>query len=77
MVVDRGWDPRMFLEPVPKGSARFSYIFFRTIYVWAFKSIYYSTLLKFGVPALGAMRRVFMVLIPFKCTWIPKLSMSF
>ena len=43
--------PEVFLEPVPEGSARFPYILFWTVDVWAFKSIYDSTLLKFTVPA--------------------------
>ena len=53
MVVNREWDPKIFLEPVHKGSARFPYIFFCAIDVWAFKSIYDSTLLKFAVSVLG------------------------
>ena len=53
MVVNRRWSPEMFLAPVPKGSAGFSYILFWTVDVWAFKSIYNSTLLKFAVPILG------------------------
>ena len=53
MVVDRGWDPKMFLEPVPKGSTGFPYLFFWTVDVWAFKSIYDSTLFKFAVPIHG------------------------
>ena len=53
MVVNRGWGPKMFLQPVPKGSARFPYIFFWTVDLWSFKSIYDSTLLKFAVPVLG------------------------
>ena len=53
MVVNRKRGTMMFLEPVPKGSARFSYIFFWTVDVLAFKSIYDSTLWKFAVPVLG------------------------
>ena len=43
----------MFLDSVPKGSARFLYIFFWTIDVWACKFMYDSTLLKFCAPVLG------------------------
>ena len=53
MVVNRGWGPKMFLEPVPKGSARFPYIFFWIVDVWAFKSIIDSIPLKVAVPVLG------------------------
>ena len=49
MVVNKGWGPKMSLEPVPKGSAWIPYIFLWTIDVWAFKSIYDSTLFKFAV----------------------------
>ena len=58
MVVNRGLGLDVFLEPVPKGSARFLYILFWTVDVWAFKSIYDSTLLTFAVPVLVDMRSV-------------------
>ena len=41
--------------------------------VWALKPTYDPTLLKFVVPILGVIRRVFIVLVPLKCNWIPKL----
>ena len=53
VVVNKGWGPKMFLEPVPKGSAGFPYIFFWTIDVLAFESIHIFTLLTFTVPVLG------------------------
>ena len=45
MVVDGGWGPKVFFEPVAKSSARFSYVFFWTVYMWAFEFVNYSTLL--------------------------------
>ena len=53
MLVDGGWGAKMFLEPVPKCSPRFSNIFLRTVCVWAFEFLDYPTLLKFVVPVLG------------------------
>ena len=42
--------------------------------MWAFKPIYiYPTLLKFVGPVLGGHKKGFVVLVPLKCTWIPKL----
>ena len=74
VVVYRGWGPEVFFEPVPKGSARLPYVFFCTVDVWAFESIYDSTLLKFAISVLGGHEKgFFLVLVPLKCTWIPKL----
>ena len=53
--------PRAFLEPVPKGSAKFPSVFFQTVDVWTFKSIYDPTLLKFDVPVLWGHEKGFSV----------------
>ena len=43
MVVDGGLGPEMFFESVPKGSARFSNVFLRAVYVLAFEFVDYPT----------------------------------
>ena len=73
MVVKRGWVLRCSLSLFQKILPDSPYIFFWTVDVWAFKSIYDFTLLKFAVPVLGGHEECFMVLVPLKCTWIPKL----
>ena len=57
----------------PESSAWFPYAFLQTVNVLAVKSIYNPTFLSLLSLSLGAMRRVLMVLVPLKCTWIPKL----
>ena len=52
VLVDWGWGPKMFFEPVPKCSPRFSNIFLRTVYVWAFEFVDNPTLLQFVIPVL-------------------------
>ena len=66
MVMNRGWSPEVFLEPVPKGSARFSYILLWTIEVLAPKCRYHTTLLKFAVPLLGGHEEGFYGACPLK-----------
>ena len=55
----------MFLQPVPEWSAQFPYVF-----LWTVDDPTFWSLLSLS---LGAMRRVLMVLLPLKCTWILKL----
>ena len=45
MVVDRGWGPKMFLDPAPKSSTRFHYIFLCAVDMWTLKFINNCTLL--------------------------------
>ena len=59
MVVYKGWASEVFSEPVPEGSAGFPYVFLWTVDMWAFESIYDSTLLKFAVPVLGGHEKGF------------------
>ena len=66
MVVYRGWDPEVFLEPVPESSARFHYVFLWTVYIWNFESIYDSILLKFAIPVLGVHEKSSYGVGPFK-----------
>ena len=73
MVAYWGWSPVVFLDPVPKESTWFPYVFLWTVDVWAFKSIYNPYFFKFLSLSLGDMRRVLMMLVPLKCTLIPKL----
>ena len=44
MVMDGGWGPKVFFEPVPKSSARLSYGILRAVYIWAFEFLDYFTL---------------------------------
>ena len=59
VLVDGGWGPEMLLYPVPQSSARFSSIFLRTIYMWAFEFVDYPTFCGLWSLSLGAMRSVF------------------
>ena len=45
VVVDGGWGPKVFFEPVPKSPARFSYVFLKAVCMWAFEFVDYSILL--------------------------------
>ena len=45
MVVEGEWGPKVFFEPISKSSTRFSYVFLRAVYMWAFEFVDYSTLL--------------------------------
>ena len=40
MLVDGGWDPEMFFEPVPKCSASLSKILLRTVNSWVLVFVY-------------------------------------
>ena len=53
MLMDGGWGPEMFFQPVPKCSPRLSNVLLRTVYVWAFKFVDNPALMKFVVPVLG------------------------
>ena len=77
MVVNRERGPKMFLEPVPKGSARFPYILFWTVDVLAFKSIYDSTRLKFTVPVLGGHEEFLLCWYPGSVPGSSRCCMSF
>ena len=63
---DGGKSPKMFLEPVPKFSPRFSNIFLRTVYVRAFEFVDYPTLLKFVVPVLECHEECFYSVCAFE-----------
>ena len=65
-MVYRGWDPEVFLEPVPEGSAGFPYVFFQTVDMWEFKILYDFTLLKFAIPVLGSHEKGFYGVGPFE-----------
>ena len=68
-----GWGPKMFLEPVPKWSAWFSYILLWAVGVWALNLYITPLFWSLLSLSLGTIRRVLMVLLPLKCTWIAKL----
>ena len=38
-LMDGGWGPKMFFEPVPKYSPRLFNVLFRTVCVWAFEFV--------------------------------------
>ena len=59
VLMNGGWDPEMFFEPVPKCSSRLSNVLLQTIYVWAFEYLDYPTLLKFVVLILGCHEKCF------------------
>ena len=46
MLMHGGWSPKVFFDPVPKCSTRFSNIFFRADYVWAFEFVDNPTFLQ-------------------------------
>ena len=45
MLVDEGWDPKMFLEPLPKCSSSLSNVLLRTVNMWALVFVYDPTFL--------------------------------
>ena len=73
LVSYRGWDPKVFLEPVPKGSAWFPYVFLQTVDVWAFKSIFNPTFCSLLSLSLGGHKKGFDGVSPFEIHLAPKL----
>ena len=65
-VVNRGWGPKMFFESIPTCSPRFSNVFLRVLYMWAFEFVDYTTLLKFVVPVFGCHEESFYSVGPFE-----------
>ena len=60
VLMDGGWGPKIFFEPVLKYPPRPSNVLLRTVYVWAFEFVDNPALLKFVVPVLGCHERCFL-----------------
>ena len=73
MLMDGEWSFKVFFDPISKSPARFSDIFLRAVYVWAFKLVDNLTFLHFAVFICGCHEECFMVFVPLKCTCIPLL----
>ena len=66
VLMDGGWDPEMFFEPVPKCSPRLSSVLLRTVYVWEFEFVDNPALLNFVVPVLGCHEQYFYSVCTFE-----------
>ena len=77
VLVDGGWGPEVFFEPIPKCSASLSSVLLRTAYMWTPKFVYDPTFCSLVSLSLGAIRNVFIVFEPLKFTCIPFFTCPF